>query len=257
MDIVRKVRQKGIGISRVKSILQGAFSYEICYAKEKSKSECNMRDWNKNEKRDAFGLEELEHKTSEEMLHHIIEKKCTLNQVFEMVSEESGFRTVFDNRQMGQDFWVYSFGVLLEKSNLDKNQKVSLMQLMMEIFLDGYPYTAQLHYSNLENNVLYRNYLEKCFGIGADGVRFWILLGAMSGNAGERSEETLTFTNEYMKFMSQLELYLSIVFTGRGFGHKIQEYLIKLLKLTADRTQQDLLSIFSDISVLNNPLTEC
>lgn len=205
-------------------------------------------------KDDILGLYEIKNKSLEEILRLQIDRKKKMDNMFEFLSIESGFREVFDNRQMGQDIWLYGFGRLLDGSNLTEKQKIQVLQLLLDTFLKDYLISAQVHYEQIKTNTKYKAYMEKCFGLGINGVVFWILLGTMGGNNGERAEENIGYTKEYVKFMVQLEIYMSIVFEGREFGGKIQNYLLGMMELTSKRIRGDISDSFRDISTLYNPL---
>lgn len=59
---------------------------------------------------------------------------------------------------------------------------------------------------------------------------FWVFLATMSGNEGERTGETIGFTQDYITFMEELERYLSEMFPNVGFGGHMRTYISMLLK---------------------------
>ena len=166
---------------------------------------------------------------------------------------ESGLRDFFDNRQMGKDIWLYSFYKLIETSSLEKDEKIKLLQLLMDIFDIDNKMSAERHYYEMENNIEYKAYMCHCFDGGNNGrAAFWILNAAMSADG--RVAMTVGYTEDYIKFMGQLEVYLSEMFKERGFGDKICLFLSELVSYISEKTTEGDNSAAADVRMLLNPV---
>lgn len=202
---------------------------------------------------DIYGLKEIKGRSTEEILKILIARKIKMDYYLESCSVESGFREVFDNRQMGKDFWLYDFSKLLDTGNLNNEQKVKVLQLLLDIFDVDNRMSAENHYYCMNNNRSYEIYMTHCFDIKTDDCAvFWILLSAMSWD--DRLEKTIAFTKEHLKFMAQLEVYLSEMFKGYGFGEKICSYLLKLTDYVSDTVNNGDLSAAQNMNYIVNPV---
>lgn len=220
------------------------YASDIDISKQTSQEDCN-------------GTAEIEGKTTEDILRILVNRKKTIDYYFETCSVESGFRDVMDNRQMGKDFWLFGFAKQLDFSVLQRQQKIQLLQLLLDIFSVDNPMTAEEHYKNMECNDAYYWYMLHCFEkIADDGASFWVIFCAMSGNEGERLSMTGDFLKEYIKFMVQLEEYLKRMFPESGFGGHIQEYIVDLMNYVIKGIDAGR-EVISNTEYLVNPVFPC
>lgn len=206
---------------------------------------------------DYYGIAEMSGKGTEDILRLLVNRKKTMDYYFETCSIESGFRDVMDNRQMGKDFWLFELAKQLDFSILQRQQKIQLLQLLLDTFSVDNPMTAEEYYKNMGNSDPYYQYMMHCFGkVANDGAIFWRIFGTMSGNDGERMPMTVGYMKEYMKFMVQLEEYLKRMFPESGFGGHAQQYVsdlmdyvVKVIDLESDAV--------SNTNYLVNPIFPC
>lgn len=204
---------------------------------------------------DIYGVSEIAGKSTEEIMRILISRKEKMNAYFRYCSVKSGFRAVFDNRQMEKDFWLYDFAKLLDFSKLQKKQKIKLLQLLLNTFKIENPMTAEAHYEYMVSDVRYYQYMNWCFGIESrDCALFWIILVAMSGNESERLPIIMEFTKEHTKFMVQLEEYLKCMFPGCDFGEHAQLYLQNLISYVSDALNNSGFSAIRNRDKLVNPI---
>ena len=168
---------------------------------------------------------------SEQLLKRLIAMQKSMYDKYEQFATESGYRSeVTESQQMHKDFWLYSFAKQLEYSNLSKNEKRQLLQVLLEVFRINNPMSAEEYYRVISSDSRYLAYASNCLVTSPDKCGlFWILLAGMGGNEGERSDDTIGFVKDYIVFMEDLEKYLQIMFEGSGFGGHIHEYMMMVL----------------------------
>ncbi len=175
---------------------------------------------------DFFVFQEIAEKSNVEILSILFKRKRLIDNWFEICSVESGFREIYNNRDTVKDLWLYDFARIADFSSLNRDEKIKLVQTLLEIFKVDNKTDAEAHYYNMFNNAAYKAYMEHCFGIYVEnGAVFWILLGAMSGNDGERTHMTMGSIKEHNKFIVQLDEYLKRVFPDSGFGRYTAKYV--------------------------------
>lgn len=202
---------------------------------------------------DRYGLSEIAGKSAKEILGVLFARRSKMVSWFEICSEESGFREIMDHSQMGKDFWLYAFAKQVDSSALRQEQKTQLLQVLLDTFGIKNEMTAERHYREMTAQASYKRYLEKCFGISLDdSAAFWRLLGAMSGNDGERLPMTEGFVSEYVKFMMQMEIYLELMFRKGGFGGHMKNYVTQFVTYLADHAEKT--DDLSDAERLINPV---
>lgn len=206
---------------------------------------------------DYYGIAEMSGKGTEDILRLLVNRKKTMDYYFETCSIESGFRDVMDNRQMGKDFWLFELAKQLDFSILQRQQKIQLLQLLLDTFSVDNPMTAEEHYKNMGNSDPYYQYMTHCFGkVANDGAIFWRIFGTMGGNDGERMPMTIGYMKEYMKFMVQLEEYLKRMFPESGFGGHAQQYVSDLMDYVVKVIDAESDAV-SNTNYLVNPIFPC
>ena len=92
---------------------------------------------------------------------------------------------------------MFELAKQLDFSILQRQQKIQLLQLLLDTFSVDNPMPAEEHYKNMEINDAYYQYMTHCFGkIGNDGVIFWRIFGTMGGNDGEGMPVTVGYMKE-------------------------------------------------------------
>ena len=211
----------------------------------------------KSVQEDYYGIAEMSGKGTEDILRLLVNRKKTMDYYFETCSIESGFRDVMDNRQMGKDFWLFELAKQLDFCILQRQQKIQLLQLLLDTFFVDNPMPAEEHYKNMGINDAYYQYMTHCFGkIGNDGAIFWRIFGTMGGNDGERMPMTVGYMKEHMKFMVQLEEYLKRMFPESGFGGYAQQYVADLMDYVVKVIDAESDAV-SNTNYLVNPVFPC
>lgn len=206
---------------------------------------------------DYYGIAEMSGKGTEAILRLLVNRKKTMDDYFETCSIESGFRDVMDNRQMGKDFWMFELAKQLDFSILQRQQKIQLLQLLLDTFSVNNPITAEEHYKNMGTSDAYYQYMIHCFGkVANDGAIFWRILGTMGGNNGERTSMTVGYIKEHVKFMVQLEEYLKRMFPESGFGGHAQQYVSDLMDYIVQVIDAESDAV-SNTNYLVNPIFPC
>ncbi|MBQ8639959.1 MAG: hypothetical protein IJ468_12405 [Lachnospiraceae bacterium] len=132
---------------------------------------------------------------------------------------------------MGKDFWLYYLAKQLDFCVMNRTQKAKVLDLLLDAFHVENPMDAMSHFTYMNTNDSYYQYMNHCFGIAdPDCAVFWILFSSMAGNDGERLSMTMGFIRSHMRFMMQLERYLQIMFPEWGFGQNMKNYMIRLNK---------------------------
>lgn len=204
---------------------------------------------------ELYGLTEISGKTSQEILQILAKRKRYMNKLYERCSIESGYRELFDNRQMGKDRWLFDFAKILEVAFWEQSQKEKVLQLLLKTFNVNNPMSAKKHYENMNKNDAYYQYMEHCFGIRQnDSALFWIFMAAMSANIENEMFMFTEYLSEHIKFMVQLEAYLAKIFPDSGFGENMQKYTMNLLKYVMDAMKSGTASVISNIDYLTNPV---
>lgn len=182
---------------------------------------------------DVTGLHELVDKSDEDILRILINRKDELDNCYEELILNSTLNDIFPRRQMIKDFWLDSFVKMADMSFLSQEEKIELVQFLMELFDVDNCISAREYYNNMDVNEDFAIYIQHCFGTkGEKCVLFWHLLSCIDYNDDNIS--SVIFTKEYIKFMMQLEVYLDKKRPKSGFGGEMKAYIMRLLKVTSN-----------------------
>lgn len=187
--------------------------------------------------RDLWGLEAIRGKSCEEILIVLKTTKRVMDDLYNYISEDSGFRKeLFDDTQLYKDFWLYTLANQLEVSSFTGEQKIKVLGLLLQAFLPDSPTTADQYYSNMKNNAEYRKYMTDCFSVKSphEGF-FWTNMSHMGSVYDELVEQkiqehiplVMNFSIGHFRFFMQLEVYLKKMFQGYGFGENVKNRLLK------------------------------
>ena len=148
--------------------------------------------------------------------------------------DESGFRDVMDNQQMGKDFGLFELAKQLDFSILQRQQKIQLLQLLLDTFSVDNPMPAEEHYKSMEINDAYYQYMTHCFGkIGNDGVIFWRIFGSIIIGIGRKSGNTVKSAANSLQTMRgdsrAADVVKKIGLENECKSKKISAYQLKIL----------------------------
>lgn len=200
--------------------------------------------------RDLWGLEAIRGKTCEEILVILKKTKLVMDDLYNYLSEDSGFRKeLMDDRQMYKDFWLYILAQQLEISSFTSDQKVKVLGLLLDVLKVENPTSAAKHYDLMNSNSDYKKYMTDCFSARTpcEGF-FWTNLSHMGSVYDDQVEQkikehvplVMNFSIGYFRFFMQLEVYLKKMFSGYGFGENMKNRLLEKMDAISETFTNDI-----------------
>lgn len=200
--------------------------------------------------RDLWGLEAVRGKSCEEILVILKKTKFIMDDLYNYLSEDSGFRKeLMDDRQMYKDFWLYILAQQLEISSFTDEQKTKVLSLLLDVLKVENPTSAAQHYELMSNNSDYRKYMTDCFSARTpyEGF-FWTNLSHMGSVYDDQVEQkikehvplVMNFSIGYFRIFMQLEVYLKKMFSGYGFGENMKNRLLEKMDAISETFIDDI-----------------
>lgn len=218
-------------------------------------------DINTNQKdtRDLWGLEAVRGKSCEEILVILKKTKYVMDDLYNYLSEDSGFRReLMDDRQLYKDFWLYILAQQLEISSFTSVQKVKVLGLLLDVLKVENPTSAAQHYDLMNTNSDYKKYMTDCFSARTpyEGF-FWTNLSHMGSVYDDEVDQkmkehiplVMNFSIGYFRFFMQLEVYLKKMFSGYGFGENMKNRLLEKMDAISETFIDDI--IIEKITFMN------
>ena len=216
-------------------------------------------------RQELLGLEEVKGMTSLSVERLLKINQSKLSVIYNDIAIKSGFREqVFDDSYMFNDLWLYTFAEQFEKSGLDVIEVAAWIDTLLQTFRLNVGIEGMDHLELLKNNSSYRDYMNHMFAAkDVDSCFFWQLFLSM-GNSdpdvlskilSERVEEMMSFVKEYIKFIIQLEYYLSQIVPHGEFGGRMEKLVVDKLANISEALGRE---IVPDRDLVNyvNPLYE-
>ena len=211
---------------------------------------------------DYFGVSELAEKDNKTILFKLISQQKALVEVHNSLVSGNELIKYFDDSQLFKDLWLASIAEILDQGRLSDIQKTKGMQLLLTAFQVNNQTKSTDHYLYMVRNEQYKNYMNRCFGLGNVSMPgFWLWLEHLGNQELEgvgqhnrnRMDTVLFFLNEYMNFMMTLSFYITQMFPGAGCGKDTKQLLQeKISIMSQEMTRKDFMQI--NLSGLVNPI---